>query len=382
MRKPPPLLVLVLGGVADRTPSPPETPLSLARKPNQDRRAEEGRVFGVRRIRDHRQALGAAPLLALLGFDPAHVETGCGSYLGALADERLLAEECFASADFVALFRDTLADAEPGPFRPAETEVLLRAADVAVRRAGFRLVAGAGARHVAVAPRASVDPDVPPPAFLLGREIGGFEPRIAQHAFAHRLAKDVLDRHELNEVRRDLGRNGADMVWVWGPGGPAILHAHWDAPVSALGSDAVWRGICKAAQIPLRASPARSPGGLAKGVAQSLKSDAVCFVHTHRGAHDALLRDAKARAAGIAELDETVIGPVARAVAAEHARLLVIADVAVDTGTGMPCADPVPALLWGEGIVAGTHRPFTEKAASAGDPLEPGHGLLAYVRHL
>jgi 2,3-bisphosphoglycerate-independent phosphoglycerate mutase len=335
----------------------------------------------VRLVREDRLAQGAAPLLALLGFDPAQVETAPGSYLGALADERLLAEECFASADFVALFRDTIADAEPGPFKPAETEVLLRAADAAVRRAGFRLVAGAGARHVAVAPRASVDPEVLPPSLLLGLPIP--EPRVAQHAFAHRLAKDALDRHEINEVRRDLGRNGADMVWVWGPGGPALLAAHWDAPVSAIGVDAVWRGICKAARIPLRVSHARSQAGLAKAVAQALRSDAICFLHTHRGARAALLRDAKARAAGIADLDETVVGPVAKAVAAARARLLVVADVAIDTVTGTPFADPVPALLWGEGVEAVQHRPFTEEgAAKAGDPLEPGHGVLAYVRHL
>jgi hypothetical protein len=42
----------------------------------------------------------------------------------------------------------------------------------------------------------------------------------------------------------------------------------------------------------------------------------------------------------------------------------------------------VPALLWGAGIDALAHRPFTEAGAAAGDPLEPGHGLLAYVRHL
>ena len=384
MRKaPPPLAVLVLGGVADRWDSPPETPLCLARKPNLDRLASEGRVLGVRLVKDDREAMTAAPLLSILGFDPAQVETACASYLGALTDERLLAEECFVSADFVALFRETVADAEPGPFKPAETEILLRAADAAMRRAGFRLVAGSGAHHVAIATRAAVDPEVPPPVLLLGRGLADPGPRVAQHAFAHRLAREALDRHEINEVRRDLGRNGADAVWLWGPGGPALLAAHWDAPVSAAGADAVWRGVCKAARIPLRVSHARTPGGLAKGVAQALRSDAICFVHAPRGTHDALVRDPKLRANGIRDLDETVVAPLAKAVAAARARLLVVADVARDSATGVPCADPVPALLWGEGIEALTHRPFTEAGArAAGDPLEPGHGLLAYVRHL
>ncbi len=362
MRNPPPLAVLVLGGVADRWASPPETPLSLARKPNLDRLASEGRVLGVRLVKDDRDALGAAPLLAILGFDPQKVETARASYLGTLADERLLAEECFLSADFVALFRDTVADAEPGPFKPAETEILLRAADAAVRRPGFRLVAGAGAHHVAIAPRASVDPDVPPPARLLGQRVSEHEPRVAQHAFAHRLAREALDRHEINEVRRDLGRNGADAVWLWGPGGPALLHAHWDVPVSAVGADPVWRGLCKAAGIPLRA------GGIAKGVAQALKGDRICFVHAARG---------------IADLDENVVAPVAKAVEAARGRLLVLADAARDRRTGLPFADPVPALLWGAGILPLARHPFTEAGARAsGDPIEPGYGLLDYVGRL
>jgi 2,3-bisphosphoglycerate-independent phosphoglycerate mutase len=168
------------------------------------------------------------------------------------------------------------------------------------------------------------------------------------------------------------------MVWLWGPGGPAVLHAHWDVPVSALGGDVLWRGICKVAGIPLRVPQARTPAGLAKGLVQALRDGGLCFVHARRGT-----RDARARAEGIAHLDEHVVAPVARAVDQARGRLLVVADAARDAATGRPSADPVPALLWGTGIEALTRRPFTEAgAAAAGDPLEPGHGLLAYVRHL
>jgi 2,3-bisphosphoglycerate-independent phosphoglycerate mutase len=229
----------------------------------------------------------------------------------------------------------------------------------------------------------SVDPAAAPPAYLLGQPLARFEPRVAQHAFAHRLAREVLDGHEINEVRRDLGRNGADAIWIWGAGGAPLLNPHWDAPVSAVGADIVWRGLCKAAAIPLRLPQARTPAGLARGIAQALRTDAVCFVHAHRGTRDALQRDRRLRVAGLADVDEHVVGPLAKAVAAAKGRLLVVADLARDSATGLPSADPVPALLWGAGIRALKERPFTEAgAAAAGDPLEPGYGLLAYVRHL
>jgi 2,3-bisphosphoglycerate-independent phosphoglycerate mutase len=384
VRETPPLVVLILGGTAERWGCPlQESPLALAATPQLDRLAREGRVFGVRLVDDDAAAHTAAPLLALLGIDPAEVETACASYLAALHEVTLATEECFLSADLCTLFRDLVADVDPGPLRPAETDVLLRAADATVRRAGFRLLCGGGAHHLAIAPRASVDPQVGPPVRMLGRPIAAFEPRVAQHAFAHRLAREALDGHEINEVRRDLGLNGADAVWLWGPGGEADLPPRDEVTVSAVGTDALWQGLCKRAGITMRVSHATTPTGLLRGLSQALKSDGICFFFTRRGVADALMRERKLRADGIADLDEHLVGPVADLVARAGARLLVVSDAARDSRTGGVLADPVPALLWGAGVAALTHRPFSEAgAAEAGDPLAPGHGLLAYVRHL
>jgi len=380
-----PLVVLILGGVAERWGCPAdESPLALAATPNLDRLAREGRVFGVRLVEDEALLDTAAPLLALLGHDPARVETARASYLARLHETALDAEECYVSADYLSLFRDLVADVEPGPFRAAESDALLEVAAQAIGRAGFRLLEGGGSHHLAIAPRESVDPHVPAPERLLGRAIGGFEPRVGQHAFAHRIAREALDRHEINEVRRDLGLNGADAVWLWGPGGEARLPDRWSAgEASALGTDQVWRGVARAAGLLQRAPNARSPAQLLKGLAHALQSERLVFVYTRRGVDDAVLRERRLRTEGVAELDRLLVGPAVEAVAAAGGRLLVVPDGARDSEEGTTLPDPVPAVLWGEGIRALSARPFTEQgAASAGDPLAPGHGVLAYVRHL
>ncbi|MHC4817060.1 MAG: hypothetical protein ACYTF8_03215 [Planctomycetota bacterium] len=384
MRNSPPLVVLILGGAAERWGCPPEeSPLALGAPRHLDRLAREGRVFGVQLVESAAEAYSAAPLLAILGYDPHTVETARASYYAELHEEVPAGEECFVSATFLTLFRDLVADVDPGPLRSAETAVLVRDADAAMRRAGFRLLRGAGARHLAIAPRASVDPALSAPPLLLGRAIDEFTPRIPQHAFAHRLAREALDGHEVNEVRRDLGGNGADAIWLWGPGGPAALPPAWDVPVSALGTDLLLRGVCKAAGIPVRVPNARTPTGLLRGLGQALRHDHVCVLYARRGVRDALMRERKLRAEGIADLDKHLVGPVARMVSSAGARLLVLADTARDSRQGHALGDPVPALLWGAGVDALTHRPFTEAgAAEAGEPLAPGHGLLAYVRHL
>mgnify|MGYP006908267941 FL=1 len=151
MKSSPPLVVLVLGGVAEREDCPDDaSPLALAATPHLDRLAREGRVLRVRLVDDDALAATAAPFLALLGVDPAGAETSVASYLGTLAGLPLAAEECFVGAAFLSLFRDEVADIEPD-LRPTEREVLVKDTAQAVARAGFRLHAGA---PIAVAPRA------------------------------------------------------------------------------------------------------------------------------------------------------------------------------------------------------------------------------------
>jgi 2,3-bisphosphoglycerate-independent phosphoglycerate mutase len=380
----PPLVVLVLGGVAERRGCPPaESPLAAADTPNLDRLAREGRVFAVRLVEEPSQVHGVASLLGMLGIDPARHETARASYLAAEAGIELGAGECVLSADFLSLFREIVADVEPAPLRPAEAEVLVQAADGAMHRAGFRLVPRSGSHHLAIAPRSAVDEGVPAPVLMLGRELSEYEPQTEQHALAHRLAREALDGHEVNAVRRDLGANGADLAWLWGPGGGVGIETALEEPASAFAADPHFRAVCSAAGVPLREPGGGAPEQLVAALAEALPEDRTCFLYARRGVRDALMRERRLRIEGIAELDSHLVGAVADVVAACGGRLLVLPDLARETETGRPLDDAVPALLWGAGVEAVSPRPFTEEgAAAAGEPLGPGYGILPYVRRV
>ena len=348
MRGAPPLVVLALASAAERAGCPRDrSPLGRAAKPHLDRLAREGRVLSVRLARDEEDAASPAPLLALLGIDPERPEARACSRASLLAARAPAPGpgEGYASAEFVSLFRDLLADAEPAGLTPGETELLLEALREPFRRAGARLVAGEGGRLLALGPRALFDPRTPPPDALL-----------------HRLSREALDGHEVNAVRRDLGRNGADMVWVSGPGAPAALPEPDPrrGPASAAGEDALFQGACRAAGLAWRDT---APGDAASALAAAeaaLATDRVLFLHWRRGLRDALQRDLAARAEGLGELDRAWVGPLAERVAAAGGRLLVLPDLARDTATGRPLPDPVPALLWGAGVQAIGGRRFDE----------------------
>jgi len=385
VRDSPPLVVLVLGGTAERWGTPAAaSPLALAPTPHLDSLARDGRVLGVRLIEDEAHVATAAPLLSILGYDPATHETSPASYLGASIGEQLAAEECYCCADFVSLFRETFADIEPGPLRPAEADALMAVARTAIQRAGFRLVPLGASHHLAIAPRASVDERVPPTFRLPGSLFAQYAPRTEQHAFAHRIARDSLDRHEVNEVRRDLGGNGWDALWIWGPGGvPKFsVEGRGEESISAHGSHPLWRSVCEAAGI-RRGTGAGTPAAMLRAVTRSLKKDRVVYIYLRRGVRDAFLREMRLRTQGLADLDKRVIGPLADVVAKAGARLLVLPDCAWETGFGRPTSDPVPTMIWGKGIDALRELPFSDEgAALAGEPIAPGFGLVEYVRSL
>ncbi|MGQ0612534.1 MAG: hypothetical protein ACT4PV_02125 [Planctomycetaceae bacterium] len=387
MRGTTPLVVLVLGSAAERAGCPRESsPLGRAAKPHLDRLAHAGRVHAVRLANSASDLATAAPLLSILGIDPQGKNHARASCLAARAAPAPGPDGCYASAQFISLFRELLADPEPAGISAAESEVLVGALEEPLRRAGARLAVGEGGRLLVSGPRSLFDPATPPPDHLLGADLRRFEPRAAPHALLHRLSREVLDGHDVNAVRRDLGRNGADMLWISGPGAPAVLPSVPEAvggPAGAAGDDGVFRGACVAAGIALQETPPGDAAALVGAARRALATDRLFFLHWRRGLLDACQRDLATRAEGIGELDRTLVGPRAEAIAAARGRLLVIPDLARDTASGRPLADCVPALVWGAGVQALSSRRFDEAgAAASGDPLEPGHGLLAYVLNL
>jgi len=384
VRDVPPLLVVVLSGAAERWGCPrDESPLALAATPHLDALAEGGRVLGVRLVTHEREATSAVPLLSILGLDPARHARARASWLGALLRTAPGRDEVLCSADFVALFRDIVADVEPGPFSAAEIDLLLEAARGAVAPHGITLFPGEGSHHLAAMRRDAVDAALPAPERVLGRHIADFEPGTASHRAAHAAARAVLDSHEINVVRRDLGHNGADAVWIWGPGPVgSIAAAAWKGHAAAFGTDAVWRGLWRAAGAACEPRP-EGPDALRAALERSLQDFDYVFLHDARARADAWKRDLGARCSGLADIDRDCIGPARAAVEAAGARLMVVPDIAIDTRGARPLGDPVPVLIAGAGLAPLMTRSFDEHGArSAGQPIEPGHGLLAYVHHL
>ncbi|MDR3278557.1 MAG: 2,3-bisphosphoglycerate-independent phosphoglycerate mutase, partial [Oscillospiraceae bacterium] len=90
-------------------------------------------------------------------------------------------------------------------------------------KAGLRVYPALSFRHIAVQTGADVTGiKLVPPHDHLGEKIGGLLPSGCANAVVLRdlmaLAHEILDRHPLNEARRDAGKLPANGVWFWAEG--------------------------------------------------------------------------------------------------------------------------------------------------------------------
>ena len=211
-------LLVVAAGMADR-PHPAlkgSTPLSEARTPNADRIAREGRLGSA--------LFPPEESLSLLGYDPRKVHPGRGALEAAGRGILPAAGEAVFLADFCTVAAGKLVDAGV-PLKGEEVRILCELLNHGLGFPEVRFIPGSGSRGFLLASKEGLaGASCVPPAAALDREVpwpegSGAEMLRQVMEQSHRL----LDAHEVNSVRRDLGENPANLVWLWAPGERSVL---------------------------------------------------------------------------------------------------------------------------------------------------------------
>ncbi|MGD2174804.1 MAG: cofactor-independent phosphoglycerate mutase [Candidatus Brocadiaceae bacterium] len=368
-----------------------KTPLEAARKPNLDRAAREG-LLGLTRNVPRRMAPGSAvAMMSVLGYDPMRWFTGRGPLEAADLGISMGPDDWAVRCNLVTVADDTLADFTAGHISTEEASVLLEALDERLGGSELSFHPGNSYRHVMMygGPEA-IDAETTPPHHIVGEPYGEHYPVGGGDEFLIGLmqqSRDVLERHEVNEVRVDLGKNPANMVWLWSPGKKPNMDNFEDrfgcrgAAISAVN---LVRGICRLAgwdviEVP-GATGYTDTDYAAKGryAIDALGDYDLVLVHVEapdEASHD---RDVKAKVRAIEQVDSEIIGPLmARADAEGDLRLLVLPDHLTSVEDGKHKRDAVPFAIWGAEVRAASGVPFTEAHAGASETeVEHGHELI------
>ncbi|MDV0441592.1 cofactor-independent phosphoglycerate mutase [Methanorbis furvi] len=313
--------LLILGdGMADE-PIPElggKTPLEVAKKPNMDRIAREGKCGMMRTVPDSQEPGSDVANMSILGYDPAKYYTSRGALeamsMGVPFGPNDLAYRC----NFVTIENGKMKDFSAGHISSAEGKELFASLSERLKDFDVKLYPGVSYRNVLMLPngKGSV---TKAPHDIVDEVIDPYLPVGEDAAVLHRymvISYDVFANHPVNKARIAAGKNPANMIWPWSGGAKPAMPAFSEmfgkkgAVISAV--DLLF-GIARCAGMEIVKVPGATGYldtdylGKAKAAVSTLKGD-VDFVYMHVEAPDEAghLGSVEEKIKAIEQLDEAV----------------------------------------------------------------------------
>ncbi len=370
------------------------TPLAAARTPNIDWISTHGRQGTVATVPEGFTPHSDVATLSLMGYDPNLYFTGRAPLEAAAMGIDLAPTDVVFRCNLVTLVEGTMGDFAAGHIGSVEAAKIIDSLNEEVAPDGVRFYPGVSYRHLMVIGKAGdLELECTPPHDIPGQHVEAHLPRgrdAARVSAIMERATAILADHEINEVRRDLGENPANAIWLWGQGRainlPAFEELYGIKEAAVIAAVDVIRGL--AIGLGFRVIDVAGATGFldtnyrAKGDAAVAALDDHDFVLVHIEAPDEAghLGDAAEKVKALEQIDEHIVGPLlARMQTFDHWKIMVVPDHPTPVATRIHTAAPPPFCIAGEGVHTVMARSFSEDNARLSDlHCDPGFELMEY----
>src|SRR3989338_6607220 len=220
-------IIIVPDGMADY-PIPElsgKTPLEAARKANMNRLAARGMTGLIQTIPAGLPPGSDIGNLSLLGYDPKKNFTGRAPLEAANMNIILRDDEIAFRCNLVTIDKDTMLDYSAGHIPSKEAGILIATLNKELDAIDTKFYPGKSYRHLMVMKSRQIDRlkqiKFIPPHDISGKDIKNYLPKEREAVPILALmekSKAILANHAVNQVRRDLNENPANMIWLWGQG--------------------------------------------------------------------------------------------------------------------------------------------------------------------
>jgi len=388
--------IIIPDGAADRPVEAlrDRTPFEVARLPNMNRIAAEGRLGTVQTVPASLPPGSDVAILSLLGYDPTKHYTGRAPLEAVARGIELGPDDWVFRCNFVTVADEEMMDYSAGHIRTQEAEVLITALEERFGSDALRFYAGVGYRHLVVIKREKFAVRTTPPHDLIGRAIKGYLPKGKNARRLKELmaaSREVLADHPINAVRRDLGENPATQIWLWGEGRRPTLESfaqRWNLRGAVITAVDLVRGIAKLVGwdvVEVEGATGyydTNYAGKAKAAIDALKDHDFVVVHveaTDEAGHNG---DAREKVRALEAIDREIVGPVLAALerSGQPWRLLVSPDHETPLELRTHERRAVPFAMMGSGLPVGrSGGAMTEaNARKTGMHVAVGHELMEY----
>lgn len=371
------------------------TPLQAARTPVMDTMAkvsEQGIAYTVPK---NLPAGSDVANLAMLGYDPQKYYSGRSPLEALSIGVDMKDTDIALRCNIVTLSEDetyeekTIIDHSSGEITTEEARVLIDAVKKELETDEFQYYPGVSYRHLTIWDHGETV-ELTPPHDILGKRIGEYLPEETKLREMMEKSFDILDRHPINEKRREMGLNPANSIWFWGAGTRPALDDFEEktgkkgAMVSAVD---LLKGIAVGTHM-LNLDVEGATGGLdtnykgkAMAAVDSLTKDGADVVYIHVEAPDEMGHQGSVenKVKAIEFLDDQVIRVVAEELKkrGEDFRMLIGPDHPTPISIRTHSKDPVPFMIYDSTKETNGQKEYSEEAAkSTGLVLEHGHDLM------
>ena len=357
------------------------TPMQMAKTPHMDRLAREGSAGLARTI-----PWGMAPgsdvaNLSVVGYNPKKYYSGRAPLEAASMRVELAPTDLAFRCNLVTVSGDSMADFSAGHISNKEAHALIDALNAELASDDVRFYPGVSYRHLLVYRGAEkMSLKTTPPHDITGKRYAPYLPRGRGSGLIRDLmerSRAVIEPHEINKVRVDLGENPATQIWLWGEGHAPEMEPFVEK-YGLTGAMITAVDLLKGIAVCLGWDVIDVPGATAyldtdyaaKGehAVAALDSHDLVYVHVEapdEAGHGGLLNE---KVMAIQRVDREVVGRIVCAAEQLNAhgpgcRVLVVPDHLTPVSKRTHTPEPVPFVMWGRGIEPNGAEAFSELAA-------------------
>ncbi len=371
-------LIFIPDGMADRPLKELDgrTPLQTAKTPNMDEIAREGRCGLTENVPKDMEPGSEIATLSILGYDPKRYYTGRGPLEAAGMGIEVEDDEVAYRCNLVTVKEGILVDYSSGHISNEDAKKLIEALNEELNGEA-RFLAGVSYRNLLLLRGYSERVTCTPPHNIIGEEIErhlpvGDERTVRKLKEMMFLSTEILMRHEINEERVRRGENPANMIWPWGQGRKpdmpemSVKYGLKGCVISAV--DLI-RGLGSYAGLKI-VDVAGATGyvdtnyrGKAEAALRCLEKNDVVLLHVEAPDEASHEGDMEKKIYAIERIDE-MLGMILEF--EESFRILLTPDHATPLKLRTHSHDPVPFVIWGDGIERDGIERYDEISAKGG----------------
>lgn len=370
-----------------------KTILEAAKKPNMDWLSTNGRQGLCRTVPPSLQAGSDVAMMAVLGYDPVRYYSGRAPIEAVAQGIDVTDNDWIFRCNLVTIADGKMADHSAGHISSKEGKTLVDELNKTFGSPTLKFYPGVGYRHLMViSGHDFTDVRTNPPHDMIGQPIEDILPRgKGADLLIDMMARSqaLLEEHEINRVRRDLGENPASSIWLWGQGKRARMESFekkYGLKGAAITAVDLVRGLARLISFDLitvaGATGYWDTDYRAKGKAaiEAIKDYDIVLVHVEAPDEAGHAGNAAIKKKAVEEIDKLIVGPVLAELKKYPSwRMLVMPDHPTPVATQGHSGEPVPFVMAGDGVSSVVQLPFGESnAAKSGVKVSNGYELMEY----